>query len=128
MEDSNNPVVKTTEANLREAKQAIESIEAQLLEVKACIRSVEAVQSPTYTTEQLRALARKFFVMGAEAQQENFECPDIEPYVYLDGHSDGLRWNYEGNVKIEGDSYSDEVRFDDVTITDEEIDENINLD
>ena len=122
------PVVKTTEANLREAKQAIESIEAQLLEVKACIRSVEAVQSPTYTTEQLRALCRKFFVMGAEAQQENFECPDIEPYVYIDGYSDGLRWNYEGNVSIEGDTYSDEVVFNGVTIADSEIDENINLD
>ena len=128
MEDSNNPVEKTTEANLREAKQAIESIEAQLLEVKACIRSVEAVQSPTYTTEQLRALCRKFFVMGAEAQQENFECPDIEPYVYIDGYSDGLRWNYEGNVSIEGDTYSDEVVFNGVTIADSEIDENINLD
>ena len=128
MEDSNNPVVKTTEANLREAKQAIESIEAQLLEVKACIRSVEAVQSPTYTTEQLRALSRKFFVLGAEAQQENFECPDIEPYVYIDGYSDGLRWNYEGNVSIEGDTYSDEVVFNGVTIADSEIDENINLD
>ena len=128
MEHTNNPVVKTTEANLREAKQAIESIEAQLLEVKACIRSVEAVQSPTYTTEQLRALCRKFFVMGAEAQQENFECPDIEPYVYIDGYSDGLRWNYEGNVSIEGDTYSDEVVFNGVTIADSEIDENINLD
>ena len=128
MEDSNNPVEKTTEANLREAKQAIESIEAQLLEVKSCIRSVEAVQSPTYTTEQLRALCRKFFVMGAEAQQENFECPDIEPYVYIDGYSDGLRWNYEGNVSIEGDTYSDEVVFNGVTIADSEIDENINLD
>ena len=128
MEDSNNPVVKTTEANLQEAKQAIESIEAQLLEVKACIRSVEAVQSPTYTTEQLRALARKFFVMGAEAQKDNFDCPDIEPYVYIDGYSDGLRWNYEGNVNIEGDTYSDEVVFNNVVITDEEIDKNINLD
>ena len=126
MEHSNNPVVKTTEANLREAKQAIESIEAQLLEVKACIRSVEAVQSPTYTTEQLRALARKFFVMGAVAQQENFECPDIEPYVYIDGYSDGLRWNYEGHVNIEGDSYSDNIEFGDVIITDEEIDKYLN--
>jgi len=122
------PVEKTTEANLREAKQAIESIEAQLLEVKACIRSIEAVQSPTYTTEQLRALCRKFFVMGAEAQQENFECPDIEPTVYLDGYADGMRWNYEGEVNIEGDTYSDEVVFNNVVITDEEIDENINLD
>ena len=60
---------------------------------------------------------------GAEAQQENFECPDIEPYVYIDGYSDGLRWNYEGHVSIEGDSYSDEVRFNGVTITDSEIDE-----
>lgn len=122
MEHTNNPVVKTTEANLQEAKQAIESIEAQLLEVKACIRSVEAVQSPTYTTEQLRALARKFFVMGAESQQENFECPDIEPYVEIDGHSDGLRWDYSGNVWIEGDSYADKVEFGDVVITDDEID------
>ena len=114
MEQSNHPVVKTTEANLAEANEAIKAIEAQLLEVKACIRSIEAVQQPSLSTEQLRALARKFFVMGAEAQQESFECPDIEPYIYLDGFGDGLRWNYEGHVSIEGDSYSDEVQFLDV--------------
>lgn len=128
MEQSNHPVVKTTEANLAEANEAIKAIEAQLLEVKACIRSIEAVQQPSLSTEQLRALARKFFVMGAEAQQENFECPDIEPYVYLDGYSDGLRWNYEGHVSIEGDSYSDEVQFNNVVITDEDIDAVINPD
>ena len=122
----NDPINKTVEANLAEAKQAIESIEAQLLEVKSCIRSIEAVQSPTYTTEQLRALARKFFVMGAEAQQESVRCGDIEPHVYLDGYSDGLRWNYEGHVSIEGDTYSDEVQFNNVVITDDEIDEVIN--
>ena len=115
---------QTKVANLDEAKQAIQSIEAQLLELKACIRSIEAVEAPPqFTPEQLRALCRKFFVMGAEAQQESFECPDIEPYVYLDGHSDGLRWNYEGHVSIEGDSYSDEVKFNNVVITDDEIDE-----
>ena len=37
MEQSNHPVVKTTEANLAEANEAIKAIEAQLLEVKACI-------------------------------------------------------------------------------------------
>ena len=125
MEHTNNPVVKTTEANLAEANEAIKAIEAQLLEVKACIRSIEAVQSPTYTTEQLRALCRKFFVMGAEAQQEDFDCPDIEPYVYLDGHSDGLSWRYEGEVHIDGDSYSDNIEFNDVVITDDEIDEHL---
>ena len=123
MEDSNNPVVKTTEANLREAKQAIESIEAQLLEVKACIRSIEAVQHPP---EQLRALARKFFVMGAEAQQEAVRGRDIDPYIYLDGNADGLRWSFEGNVNIEADYWVDEVEFDNVVITDEDIDEVIN--
>ena len=115
---------QTKVANLDEAKQAIQSIEAQLLELKACIRSIEAVEAPPqFTPEQLRALCRKFFVMGAEAQQESFECPDIEPYVYIDGYSDGLRWNYEGHVSIEGDSYSDEVKFNNVVITDDEIDE-----
>ena len=115
---------QTKVANLDEAKEAIQSIEAQLLELKACIRSIEAVEAPPqYTPEQLRALARKFFVMGAEAQKENFDCPDIEPYVYLDGYSDGLRWNYEGHVSIEGETYSDEVQFNDVVITDEDIDE-----
>ena len=115
---------QTKVANLDEAKEAIQSIEAQLLELKACIRSIEAVEAPPqYTPEQLRALARKFFVMGAEAQKENFDCPDIEPYVYLDGYSDGLRWNYEGHVSIEGETYSDEVQFNDVVITDDEIDE-----
>ena len=123
MEQSNHPVVKTTEANLAEANEAIKAIEAQLLEVKACIRSIEAVQQPSLSAEQLRALARKFFVMGAEAQQENFDCPDIEPYVEIDGHSDGLRWDYSGQVWIEGDTYADNIQFGDVVITDEEIDE-----
>ena len=126
MEQSNHPVVKTTEANLAEASEAIKAIEAQLLEVKACIRSIEAVQQPSRSTEQLRALARKFFVMGAEAQRDNFECPNIEPYIELDGYSDGLRWDYSGRVYIEGDTYEDEVQFGDVVITDEAIDEVIN--
>lgn len=120
---------QTKVANLDEAKEAIQSIEAQLLELKSCIRSIEAVEAPPqYTPEQLRALARKFFVMGAEAQQESFECPDIEPYVEIDGHSDGLRWDYSGQVWIEGDSYSDEVRFLDVVISDEDIDSIIESD
>lgn len=114
---------RTKVANLDEAKAAIQSIEAQLLELKSCIRSVEAVQQPALTTEQLRALARKFFVLGAEEQRDNFECPDIEPYIYLDGHADGLRWTYEGEVNVEGDTYADEVSFSDVTIADEDIDE-----
>lgn len=123
MEQSNHPVVKTTEANLAEAKEAITAIEAQLLEVKACIRSIEAVQQPTLSTEQLRALARKFFVMGAEAQRDDFQCPDIEPYVEIDGHSDGLRWDYSGPVWIEGHTYADNIEFGDVVITDDDIDE-----
>lgn len=123
MEQSNHPVVKTTEANLAEANEAIKAIEAQLLEVKACIRSIEAVQQPSLSTEQLRALARKFFVMGAEAQQENVRGRDIDPYIYLDGHADGLRWSFEGNVNIDADYWVDEVEFDNVVITDEDIDE-----
>jgi hypothetical protein len=115
---------QTKVANLDEAKEAIGSIEAQLLELKSCIRSIEAVEPlPQYTTEQLRALARKFFVMGAEAQRDNFECPDIEPYVEIDGHSDGLRWDYSGQVYVEGDTYADDIQFGDVVITDEDIDE-----
>ena len=123
MEQSNHPVVKTTEANLAEATEAIRAIEAQLLEVKSCIRSIEAVQHPP---EQLRALARKFFVMGAEAQQEAVRARDIDPYIYLDGNADGLRWSFEGNVNIDADYWVDEVQFDNVVITDEDIDEVIN--
>lgn len=115
---------QTKVANLDEAKEAIQSIEGQLLELKSCIRSIEAVEPlPQYTPEQLRALARKFFVMGAEAQQEDFECPDIEPHVEIDGHSDGLRWDYSGQVYVEGDSYAYNIKFNDVVITDEDIDE-----
>ena len=114
---------QTKVANLDEAKQAIQSIEAQLLELKACIRSIEAVEPlPQFTPEQLRTLARKFFQLGAEAQREDFDCADIEPYVYLDGYSDGLRWNYEGHVYIAGDSYSDNIEFNSVVITDDDID------
>ena len=129
MEDSNNPVVKTTEANLREAKQAIESIEAQLLEVKACIRSVEAVQSPTYTTEQLRALARKFFVMGAEAQRDNISYNSINPSVEMSGEDgEGFSWSFRGEVEIDSYDfqYADPITFEECIITDEEIDEVIN--
>ena len=115
---------QTKVANLDEAKEAIQSIEAQLLELKSCIRSIEAVEAPPqYTPEQLRALARKFFVMGAEAQQEKVIGSDIDPYIYLDGNADGLRWSFEGNVNIEADYWVDEVEFDNVVITDEEIDE-----
>ena len=125
MEQSNHPVVKTTEANLAEATEAIRAIEAQLLEVKSCIRSIEAVQHPP---EQLRALARKFFVMGAEAQQEAVRARDIDPYIYLDGNADGLRWSFEGNVNIDADYWVEEVQFDNVVITDEDIDAVINPD
>lgn len=123
MEQSNHPVVKTTEANLAEANEAIKAIEAQLLEVKACIRSIEAVQQPSLSTEQLRALARKFFVMGAEAQREEVRGSEIEPYISIDGESDGLRWSYEGYHTISPDYWVDEVRFNDVVISDEDIDE-----
>ena len=123
MEQSNHPVVKTTEANLAEAKEAITAIEAQLLEVKACIRSIEAVQQPTLSTEQLRALARKFFVMGAEAQRDEVRGSEIEPYISISGESDGLRWSFEDYYSISPDYWVDEVRFDDVVISDEDIDE-----
>ena len=119
----NDPIQKTVEANLAEVKQTIEAIEAQLLEAKSCIRSIEAVQQPTFTTEQLRALARKFFVMGAEAQRDEVRGSEIEPYISIDGESDGLRWSYEGYYNISPDYWLDEVHFNDVVITDEDIDE-----
>ena len=119
----NDPIRQTVEANLAEVKQTIEAIEAQLLEAKSCIRSIEAVQQSPPPPEQLRALARKFFVMGAEAQQENVRARDIDPYIYLDGNADGLRWSFEGNVNIDADYWLDEVQFDNVVITDDEIDE-----
>ena len=119
----NDPIQKTVEANLAEVKQTIEAIEAQLLEAKSCIRSIEAVQQPTFTTEQLRALARKFFKLGALAQREEVSGSEIEPYIYLDGESDGLRWSYEGYTTIGPDYWVDEVNFNDVSIGDDEIDE-----
>lgn len=125
------PVVKTTEANLREAKQAIEAIEAQLLEVKSCIRSVEAVQSPTYTPEQLRALARKFFVMGSEAQADNVSYNSINPSIEISGEDgEGFSWSFRGEVEVDSYDlqYADPVTFEECVITDEEIDRVINLD
>lgn len=119
----NDPIQKTVESNLAEVKQTIEAIEAQLLEAKSCIRSIEAVQQPSLSTEQLRALARKFFVMGADAQRDDVSANDIDPYIYLDGNADGLRWSFEGEVNIDADTWLEEVRFNDVTITDNEIDE-----
>ena len=43
--------------------------------------------------------------------------------LYLDSNADGLRWSFEGNVNIDADYWLDEVQFEDVSITDEEIDE-----
>lgn len=125
------PVVKTTEANLREAKQAIEAIEAQLLEVKSCIRSVEAVQSPTHTPERLRALARKFFVMGSEAQADNVSYNSINPSIEISGEDgEGFSWSFRGEVEVDSYDlqYADPVTFEECVITDEEIDRVINLD
>jgi len=119
----NDPIQKTVEANLAEVKQTIEAIEAQLLEAKSCIRSIEAVQQPTFTTEQLRALARKFFDLGAEAQREEVNGSEIEPYISIDGEGDGLRWSYEGYYTISPDYWVDEVSFNSVAISDDEIDE-----
>lgn len=114
---------QTKVANLDEAKEAIQSIEAQLLELKSCIRSIEAVDTPPqFTPEQLRALCRKFFKLGAEAQREEVRGRDIEPYVYLDGFGDGLRWNFEGEVNIDADTWLEEVEFNDVSMDDDEID------
>jgi len=131
MEQSNHPVVKTTEANLAEANEAIKAIEAQLLEVKACIRSIEAVQQPSLSTEQLRALARKFFVMGAEAQADNVSYNSINPSIDISGEDgEGFSWSFRGEVEVDGYDlqYADPVTFEECVITDEEIDENINLD
>ena len=116
----------TTEANLAEAKAAIEAIEAQLLEVKSCIRSVEAVQSPTHTTEQLRFLCRKFFVMGAEAQADNVSYNSINPSIEISGEDgEGFSWSFRGEVEL--DSYDlenmDPVTFEECVIGDDEIDE-----
>jgi len=120
----NDPIQKTVEANLAEAKQAIDSIEAQLLEVKSCIRSVEAVQDPSIPKDVLRALCRKFFVMGAEEQADNISYSDCEFNVEVDGSGDGLSWTYRGDVHI--DAYDiesqDPITFGDCVITDEEID------
>ena len=122
----NDPINKTVEANLAEAKQAIESIEAQLLEVKSCIRSVEAVQDPPLSKAVLRALCRKFFVMGAEAQAENISYSDCEfRGIEIQGDGDGLSWTYSGEVDIDGweIEQQDPITFGDCVIDDEEIDE-----
>jgi hypothetical protein len=116
----------TTEANLAEAKAAIEAIEAQLLEVKSCIRSVEAVQSPTHTTEQLRFLCRKFFVMGAEAMREDSRYTETEfGEVEFEGDSDGLSWTYRGDVTLGRHEleFGDPISWADPVIGDDEIDE-----
>jgi hypothetical protein len=118
---------QTKVANLDEAKEAIQSIEAQLLELKSCIRSIEAVEPlPQYTPEQLRALARKFFVLGAERQADNVSYNTINPSVEVSGDDgSGFSWGYRGEVEIDGFDlqYCDPIEFDDVVITDEEIDE-----
>ena len=121
----NDPINKTVEANLAEAKQAIESIEAQLLEVKSCIRSVEAVQDPPLSKDVLRALARKFYVKGAEDLQENSHYSSTElSEITIEGDGDGLSWTYCGDVHLDRHEleYADPMNWGDVVITDEEID------
>lgn len=121
----NDPINKTVEANLAEAKQAIESIEAQLLEVKSCIRSVEAVQDPSISKDVLRALARKFFVMGAEAMQEDSRYTETEfGEIEFEGDSDGLSWTYRGDVTLGRHEleYADPISWADPVISDDEID------
>lgn len=122
----NEQVSKTVEANLAEAKQAIESIEAQLLEVKSCIRSVEAVQDPPMSRDVLRALCRKFYMKGAEDLQENSHYSSTEfSDITIEGDSDGLSWTYCGEVNIDRHTldYNDPMSWADVVITDDEIEQ-----
>ena len=122
----NDPINKTVEANLAEAKQAIEAIEAQLLEVKSCIRSVEAVQDPPLSKDVLRALCRKFYVKGAEDLQENSRYTETEfSDIEFEGEGDGLSWSFRGDVSISRHEmeYADPMSWGDVVITDDEIDE-----
>lgn len=118
---------QTKVANLDEAKQAIQSIEAQLLELKACIRSIEAVQAPPqFTPEQLRALARKFFALGAERQADSVSYNTINPSVEMSGEDgEGFSWSFKGEVEVDGYDlqYCDPVEFEECLIRDEEIDE-----
>lgn len=122
----NDPINKTVEANLAEAKQAIESIEAQLLEVKSCIRSVEAVQDPPMSKDVLRALARKFFKLGAERQADNISYNSINPSVELSGEDgEGFSWSFSGEVEVDSHDlqYSDPIEFGQCVISNEEIDQ-----
>ncbi len=122
----NEQVRKTVEVNLAEAKQAIESIEAQLLEVKSCIRSVEAVQGPPISRDVLRALCRKFYVMGAEDLQQNSGYSSTEfSSITIEGDSDGLSWSYNGDIQLDRHEleYADPMDWADVTITDEAIEQ-----
>jgi len=122
----NDPIQKTVEVNLAEAKQAIESIEAQLLEVKSCIRSVEAVQDPSIPKDVLRALCRKFYVMGAEAMQEDSRYTETEfSDIEFEGDGDGLSWSFHGDITLNKWDLdkSDPISWADPVITDDEIDE-----
>ncbi len=118
---------QTKVANLDEAKEAIQSIEAQLLELKACIRSIEAVEAPPQLTpEQLRALARRFFVLGAERQADNVSYNTINPSVEMSGEDgEGFSWSFRGEVEVDGIDlqYCDPVEFEEGINRDEDIDE-----
>lgn len=123
---------QTKVANLDEAKEAIQSIEAQLLELKSCIRSIEAVEAPPqYTPEQLRALARKFFVLGAERQADSVSYNTINPTIELSGEDgEGFSWSFRGEVEVDGTDleYCDPVEFEECIIRDDEIDSIIESD
>lgn len=121
----NDPIQKTVEANLAEAKQAIESIEAQLLEVKSCIRSVEAVQDPPISKEQVTKMLREAYNLGATAHEENMDVrtnswsDGIEVHVEME--EGGFR--YYGDVNVNADAIKEAIEFNDHNITDEQVEE-----
>jgi len=122
----NDPIQKTVEANLAEAKQAIESIEAQLLEVKSCIRSVEAVQDPPISKEQVTKMLREAYNLGATAHEENITVnPDNSWSNSIEVHAEmeegGFR--YYGDVSVEADTIKEAIEFNDHNITDEQVEE-----
>lgn len=135
MSDSTTPLVneqvqKTTDANLAEAKQSIQSIEAQLLELKSCIRSIEAVQAePQYTKEQVTDMLRQAYNLGATAHEEHMSVDTGSSWsdginVHVDMEDGGF--SYSGEVSVDVDVIKDAVTFNHHVMTDEQVEEILN--
>ena len=112
----------------------VKTIESNTLEAMACLRTIQAVMTidgpllkpePQYTREQLAKMLRQAYDLGATAHEENMDIPTndwsngIE--VHVDMEEGGFR--YYGDVDVDADTIKEAIRFNNHSMTDEQVDE-----